>query len=105
MRNRGGKGGGTFGGGGGRNIEDEWDVSTILQHYDYSKPRPCVGLCFIMKLRGGPKPVYPKHPPEEREACVGMCHRDKEEGVTRGGGGRSGRPRGSPVWGCATGIS
>ena len=72
-------------------------VSTILQHYDYSKPRPCVGLCFIMKLRGGPKPVYPKHPPEEREACVGMCHRsssqslpsheghfrDKEEGVTR----------------------
>ena len=25
MRNRGGKGGGTFGGGGGRNIEDEWD--------------------------------------------------------------------------------
>ena len=50
-----------------------------------------------MKLRGGPEPVYPKHPPEEREACVGMCHRssslslavhdghfrDKEEGLTR----------------------
>merc|ERR1719384_2450444 len=75
MRNRGGKGGGSFGGGGGRNVEDEWDVSTILQHYDYSKPRPCVGLCYIMKLRGGPEPVHPKHPPEERTACVGMCHR------------------------------
>ena len=36
-----------------------------------------------MNLRGGPKPVYPKHPPEEREACVGMCHRDRVEGVTR----------------------
>ena len=52
-------------------------VSTILQHYDYSKPRPCVGLCYIMKLRGGPEPVFPKHPPEERTACVGMCHRDR----------------------------
>ena len=102
MRNRGGKGGGSFGGGGNRNIEEEWDgqcglrlvvslllfiiniaVSTILQHYDYTKPRPCVGLCYIMKLRGGPKPVYPKHPPEERTACVGMCHRDRVEGVTR----------------------
>ena len=58
-------------------------VSTILQHYDYTKPRPCVGLCYIMKLRGGPKPVYPKHPPEERTACVGMCHRDRVEGLTR----------------------
>ena len=72
-------------------------MSTILQHYDYTKPRPCVGLCFIMKMRGGPKPEYPKHPPEERESCVGMCHRssslsltshhvhfrDKVEGTTR----------------------
>ena len=36
-----------------------------------------------MKLRGAPESVYPKHPQEERTACVGMCHRDRVEGVTR----------------------
>ena len=47
MRNRGKGGGGGRRGGGGHHAADEDDVADILDNYDYSKPRPCVGLCFI----------------------------------------------------------
>ena len=66
MRNRGRGGGGAGRRGGARNGEDDDDddskypfggdrdlikcnilVASILERYDYSKPRPCVGLCYI----------------------------------------------------------
>ena len=48
MRNRGRGGGGGRSGGGRRDEGEEDDgIQGILGQYDYSKPRPCVGLCFI----------------------------------------------------------
>ena len=72
-------------------------VASILERYDYSKPRPCVGLCYIkyvsifmcrmenfnstyIRKLAGEGPV--KYPPrvKERTSCVGMCHRDRVKG-------------------------
>jgi len=82
MRNRGRGGGGAGRRGGARNGEDDDDddIASILERYDYSKPRPCVGLCYIKKL-AGEGPV--KYPPrvKERTSCVGMCHRDRVKGL------------------------
>ena len=50
----------------------------MLERYDYSKPRPCVGLCFIKKLQGKGPIQYLKK--EDRTPCVGMCHRNKLKG-------------------------
>merc|ERR1712012_1306999 len=81
MRNR-GRGGGGAGrrGGAGRNDgDDDDDIASILERYDYSKPRPCVGLCYIKKLQGQGPIKYPKK--EDRKPCVGMCHRNRMKGI------------------------
>merc|ERR1719429_281462 len=83
MRKGGKSGGGGVGGGrGSRNREEEEDISSILDNYDYSKPRPCVGLCFIKKLRGTGPIEYPA-PMKERKSCVGVCHRNRLKGIKR----------------------
>ena len=51
----------------------------IREKYDYSKPRACVGLCFIRKLAGQPPVEYPPRA-RERTPCVGMCFRTRSSG-------------------------
>merc|ERR1712227_897053 len=80
-RGRGGAGGRSRGRGGGEGAEDDEEaIERILERYDYSKPRPCVGLCFIKKLAGGGPYEYNSRP-EERKPCVGMCYRNKKKGL------------------------
>ena len=51
----------------------------IREKYDYSKPRACVGLCFIRKLAGQPPVEYPPRA-RDRTPCVGMCFRTRSSG-------------------------
>jgi len=77
-----GGGGGRGGGGGHRHMEEFEDISSVLDNYDYSKPRPCIGLCYIKKLRGD-KPIKYPEPARKRKSCVGLCHRRREKGLKR----------------------
>merc|ERR1712215_96412 len=77
MRNR-GKGGKGRGGGsarGGRPGEDT-DTGFGGQVDKTGKDRPCIGPCYLRKLRGE-DPV----PFEYKESCVGLCHLSRIRGL------------------------
>jgi len=58
-----------------RDLED-FDGSGDYDYYPESEP-PCVGLCFLLKLRGEQLPA-----PILTRPCVGKCQHRRELGIT-----------------------
>merc|ERR1711915_638166 len=75
MRGRGGGGGG--GGrrtGGGASFDDDDDeFAAMREKYDYTKERPCVGMCFRNKSTGE-KEKARREKRKKRKSCTGLCY-------------------------------
>merc|ERR1719167_897553 len=76
-----GGGGGRRTGGGASFDDDDDEFAAMREKYDYTKERPCVGMCFLRKLAkmSGPEPTYPPLK-WNRTPCVGMCFRNNSTG-------------------------
>merc|ERR1712215_534068 len=77
MRNRGksgGRGGGSRGGGARSGGDDGGGGSRYSSaRVDSDKPKPCIGLCYLRKLKGqDPLPVLKREAP-----CIGLCYLKK----------------------------